>query len=112
MKEQQLAQSVIDDAATDDVDDEDYGDEDDDYASDNDDIDVDTDDDIKSSVEIMIDDFEIEKNAKITEKAFLTGDIVVERIVESIAVDTTLSRNPSFELQRQVILISLQRVLY
>ena len=103
MREQQLAQSNIDDVVIDDGDDEDNSDEDDDNAIDNDDSDVDTDDDVKTSVDIITDDIEIQKNAKITEKAFLTGEIVVERSVESI-VDTTLSRNPSFELQRQVIL--------
>jgi len=109
MKEQQLAQSNIDDVVVDDGDDEDNSDEDDDYAIDNDDSDVDTDDDVKTSIDLIIDDIEIQKNAKITEKAFLTGEIVVERS-ESI-VDTTLSRNPSFELQRQVILEAYNNLL-
>ena len=107
MKEHQLAQSNINNIVIDNGNDDDNSNEDDDdYAIDNDDSDVDSDDDIKTSVNIITDDIEIQKNAKITEKAFLTGEIVVERTVES-TVDTTLSRNPSFELQRQVILFIL-----
>lgn len=95
MKEHQLIQNNIDAFNTDDAEVED---DENDYDIDSDDSDVDT-DDIKMSADVIPDDYEVQKNAKITEKAFLTGDI--KSAVESTD-DTTLSRNTSFELQRQV----------
>ena len=92
MKEQQLAQSSID------SNDDDNHDKDDDSAIDS------KDSDIKDSADGIPDDYEVQKNVKITEKVFLTGDMDIKSAVKSTG-DTTLSRNQSYEVERQVILI-------